>query len=221
MQSHRNGWVGLDAIRSHWLREEGRVPKQVDHQDRRREIAAAVCRLAARSGLESVSLRHVAAEAGVSMGRVQHYFTTKDEMLLFAFNTLGEHIEQRIAAAVAAVESPGPRSVLRALLVELMPISAEARAEGPVWAAFLARAVVEPALAEPIREGAPRMVGFVAEHIRAAQRRGEVVAEVDAEREAEGLLAVVDGLMLHLLVGQVEVDTALSTLDYQLDRVFR
>ena len=67
------------------------MPKQVDREERRRDIAAAVLRIVTTRGVEAASLRTVAAEAGVSMGAVQHYFTTKDEMLRFALaygNTL-------------------------------------------------------------------------------------------------------------------------------------
>ncbi|WP_233157170.1 MULTISPECIES: TetR family transcriptional regulator [Amycolatopsis] len=37
-----------------------------------------------------MSLREVAAEAGVSMGRVQHYFASKDDMLGFALELANE-----------------------------------------------------------------------------------------------------------------------------------
>ncbi|MGK5632559.1 TetR family transcriptional regulator, partial [Streptomyces sp. URMC 123] len=47
------------------------MPRQIDHEERRRLIADAVCALADRRGLEGVTLRDVAAEAGVSMGAVQ------------------------------------------------------------------------------------------------------------------------------------------------------
>lgn len=60
------------------------MPKKVDRHERRTLIADALMRVAARQGLEAVSLRHVAAEAGVSPGMVQHYFRTKDEMMAFA-----------------------------------------------------------------------------------------------------------------------------------------
>ncbi|ADJ48081.1 TetR family transcriptional regulator [Amycolatopsis mediterranei S699] len=42
------------------------------------QIAEALQRLTTRAGLEGVSLRQVAAEAGMSMGSVQHYFTRVD-----------------------------------------------------------------------------------------------------------------------------------------------
>jgi AcrR family transcriptional regulator len=189
------------------------VPKKVDHRQRREEIAEAVCRLAGRHGLDGVSLRQVATEAGVSMGRVQHYFTNKDEMLRFAFRTISERVEQRMAAAVADLgAAPSPRALIRTLLVEMLPLSEQAVAEAPVLVAFLARAVVEPALAEPQRADAQRLREFVAAQIGAAP--GNPVLE------ATTLLALVDGLMTQLLVGHLDPATALSTLDYQLDRIY-
>ena len=212
MRSHRIQHRGRYAIQSHW--KGSVVPKQVDHDARRHEIAEAVFRLVARQGLEAVSLRHVAAEAGVSMGRVQHYFATKDEMLRFSFQVISERADQRLGVAMAAA-GPEPRSQLRAFLVEMLLLSDEGRAEAPVLAAFLARSVVEPALSAPMREGGRRMTDFVAGLILAGQRD-----DLDANREAGMLLALADGLMLHVLTGQVDAGTALATLDYQLDRIF-
>lgn len=189
------------------------VPKKVDHRQRREEIAAAVCRLAGRQGLDGVSLRQVASEAGVSMGRVQHYFTTKDDMLRFAFATISERVEQRMAAAVASLgAAPAPRALVRTLLVEMLPLNEQAEAEAPVLAAFLARAVVEPALAGSQRADAERMREFVTAQIGAADGNPAL--------EATTLLAIVDGLMTQLLLGHIDPATALSTLDYQLDRIF-
>jgi TetR/AcrR family transcriptional regulator, transcriptional repressor of bet genes len=191
---------------------EPHVPKQVDHQQRREEIADALCRLAARQGMAAVSLRHVAEEAGVSMGRVQHYFTTKDEMLLFAFRTVSDRYERRMTAAVAALGAdPGPRKLLGALLRELLPLSEQAKAEAPVLAGFLARAMVEPSFAEFHLADSRALREFVARQLPLDQPA--------ATLEAAGLLGMVDGLMVHLLVGQVDADTALATVDYHLDRI--
>ena len=185
------------------------MPKQVDHDERRRQIGDAVCRLMAGRGLEAVSLRHVAAEAGVSMGRVQHYFATKDEMLMFAF----ELISERVAARLGAVHSADPAQYLRAILLELLPLSPAARAEAPVLAAFLAQAVVEPRLGELLRQGNREMVAWLAGMITAVRPGG------DPERDAMALLAFVDGLMLQVLIGQVSVDVVEQLVDHQLGRV--
>jgi DNA-binding transcriptional regulator YbjK len=188
------------------------MPKQVDHDARRRRLADAVCRLVATHGMEAVSLRHVAAEAGVSMGQVQHYFASKDDMLRFAFRTISERVEQRMAAAMSDVHTP--RAFLRAMLVEMLPVSDATRAEAPVLAAFLARAVVEPALADNMRDDGQAMTAFVAERIGTARHNG------DAAREAATLLALTDGLMTQILIGHTTADEALALIDYHLDRIF-
>ncbi|MGW6935691.1 TetR/AcrR family transcriptional regulator [Lentzea sp. NPDC054927] len=185
------------------------MPKQVDHAERRRQIGDAVCRLIATRGLDAVSLRHVAAEADVSMGRVQHYFATKDELLMFAF----ELISERVAARMGAVHSDDPATCLRAILLELLPLSPEARAEAPVLAAFLAQAVVEPRFGQALREGTDGMVAWLAGMITAVRPGG------DPERDAMALLAFVDGLMLQVLIGQVSPEAAEDLLDHQLARV--
>ena len=64
-------------------------------------------RVAARRGLEDVSLRHVAAEAGVTAGMVQHYFRTKDEMMVFAIGAVRERVEQRWPPNSCAQTPPG------------------------------------------------------------------------------------------------------------------
>lgn len=197
------------------------MPKQVDHEARRQQIAEAVCRLAGSHGLEAVSLRHVATEAGVSMGLVQHYFTTKDQMLLFAFQAMSERVEQRISEAVAALPHPQTvRSLLRALLVEMLPLGEHSRSEAPVWVAFLARAAVEPSLADLLRESGKALRDFVAGRISAAQEAGEAPTGLDPDRETAALLALVDGLMMHALIGEEPPGAALATLDYHLDRIF-
>ena len=58
------------------------MPKKVDHGRRREEIAEAVCRLAGRQGLDGVSLRQVAAEAG--LGRFHRAAQTPFNLVLQA-----------------------------------------------------------------------------------------------------------------------------------------
>lgn len=197
------------------------MPKQVDHEARRQRIADAVCRLASRRGLEEVSLRHVAAEAGVSMGQVQHYFTTKDEMLLFAFRTLSARVERRLGAAVTALgEPPTTRALLRGMLVAMVPTDTDSRFEAPLWVAFLARAIVEPSLAHPLNEGGKALTDFAADQLRAAQQAGELAGSLDPEHEASSLFALADGLMIRALLDPDQTAAGLATLDYHLDRIF-
>ncbi|MFC7584391.1 TetR/AcrR family transcriptional regulator [Nonomuraea antimicrobica] len=192
------------------------MPKIVDHEARRRHIAEAVHRVIDAKGMDSVSLREVAAEAGMSMGAVQHYFASKDEMLLLALG----HLNTRISLRVAAVTHDGtPLGLLRVALLELLPLDDERRFEARVGLAFLARSVVAGDLAALLREGLPYVVGFYAGQIRAAQAAGQVEGDLDADQEAVMLFAFAQGMVNPVLIGHYTVEDAVSAVDYQLRRL--
>jgi len=81
------------------------VPKQVDPHERRTLLADALLRVAAHRGLMDVSLRHVAAEAGVTAGMVQHYFRTKDEMMIFALDVIAARRQGRARRQLPVIAS--------------------------------------------------------------------------------------------------------------------
>ena len=60
------------------------MPKIVDHDLQKETFAKAAIRLIAKHGLEGVTMRAVAAEAGLSYGSLFHYFNSKDELLMHA-----------------------------------------------------------------------------------------------------------------------------------------
>ncbi|MEU4688965.1 TetR family transcriptional regulator [Actinoplanes sp. NPDC023714] len=187
------------------------MPKKVDHRERRTQIADALMRVAAEQGLEAVSLRHVAAEAGVSAGMVQHYFRTKDEMMTFAMDVVKDRNEARVTAAIAALgPDPDPRQLLRTFLGTLLPLGDDSRADGRVALAFLAYKAVRPTTAPQLREETAQMVSFL----------GSLLPGND-ETAAAGLLALMEGLGMYLLGGQYTDEQALAALDTQLDRLFK
>ncbi|MDG4780217.1 TetR family transcriptional regulator C-terminal domain-containing protein [Micromonospora sp. WMMD961] len=187
------------------------MPKKVDHQERRTLIADALMRVAADQGLEAVSLRHVAAAAGVSAGMVQHYFRTKDEMMAFALSVVRERSQIRVTEAVARLgENPPPRLLLRTMLAALLPLDEHTRDDGRVALAFLAYTAVRPAAATGLREGTRQLTEFVAGVLPAG--RGDAAAA--------GLLALMEGLGVYLLGGQYTAEQALDALDAHLDLLF-
>ncbi|SDY35261.1 transcriptional regulator, TetR family [Saccharopolyspora shandongensis] len=197
------------------------MPKQVDHEARRIQIAEALMRLASRGGLEAVSLRDVAAEAGVSMGAVQHYFKSKDEMLGFAMGHVNNRASNRIVQRLSQEgERPKVRVVLRTLMLEMLALSDDSRMEFLTHIAFFLRALGAPDLAETYREWWPKLEEWVASELRAAQESGELPADRDPEREAEALLLIPDGLSVGLLLGHRTGEGATAAIDYHLDRLF-
>jgi AcrR family transcriptional regulator len=170
------------------------MPKIVDHDARRAELAAAVWRLASREGLDAVTMRGVAAEAGWSTGAVAHYFADKEELVLFAFETVADRVGRRIVRA--AERARDPLELLRTQLVEGLPLDAERRAEVRLWFAFLVLAETRPPLARAGREAYREWRGRIAKTLEHGQRQGLVDESIDAEREAAELVALVDGLAI-------------------------
>lgn len=198
------------------------MPRKVDHRARRDTIAESVWRVSAHGGIEAVTMRHVAAEAGMSLGQVQHYFTTKDQLLGFAYELLTDRIAARVDkhAAPAEDEEPRPRQVVRDALTELLPLDARRRVEAGFLLMFLAQAAVSPEFAARIGKGHVDLHAFVAEQIRRGQRRGMAAVHLDANHEARTLLAVLDGLTAYMLVGHHTAQDAEQALDDHLDALF-
>jgi len=184
------------------------VPKKVDHHARRTLLADALMRVAASRGLENVSLRHVADEAGVTAGMVQHYFRTKDEMMVFALAAVSARVQARLDAT--------PGDPVRALLTQLLPLDDERTLEAHVGLAFQAYAAVKPDIAVDLRAETAGMRAAVAERVRAAQQADPGVVAIDPDAASTGLLALVEGLGMQVLGRHLTGAQALAALEAQL-----
>lgn len=172
------------------------VPRSADHDQRRRSIARAFQDLLAESGPGGTTYPRVAERAGVSVGLIQHYFASKEELLRFAYvDALGRR-DDRIAALVEAGESDGRpiAAMLTASLLELVPLDPERRAEHGVVQSLVTGALHDPALAAVARAAAAELHARATTAVENAKKCGEVRREVDASAAATVLLATTQGL---------------------------
>ncbi|OLF18492.1 TetR/AcrR family transcriptional regulator [Actinophytocola xanthii] len=169
------------------------------HLARRRQVADAVERLIAERGFEGVTMARAAAEAGVSVGLVQHYFSSKDDLLRYAYTRVTERMLARALhrAEELAAHRGSIRLALRESLAERLPLDEARRAEWRVAFAFAARAVDLPDLAAVRNRTEAAIRDQLAQAITNGKECGEVPAETDARSAAVGLLALVEGLGLH------------------------
>jgi AcrR family transcriptional regulator len=201
--------------------EEG-MPGQGCRQlgPRQVEIAEAVLRIVARDGLDAVSMRTVAAEAGRSLGWVQREFATKDVMLQQTLIHALDLMDERIAGHAARQgESASIRSAIGTIAQEVLPGRPDTIAEQRVWLAFMARASLDPDLADPIRARYLDSHREIAHGIAAAQALGQAEPDLDPQQEARAFVALVDGLTGQVLVGVLTVAEACTILDTHLDRL--
>ena len=102
----------------------------------------------------------------------------------------------------------------------LLPLDDDSRTDARVGSAFQIRALADPGMRETYREGDRLIRAAVAERLAVARDDG-ALADVDADREATVLLALVGGLAEALLLGDHDEVSAVAVLDHQLGRLRR
>jgi AcrR family transcriptional regulator len=190
------------------------MPKIVDHEARRIELAEAVCRVIARDGIDEVSIRAVAAEAGWSSGALRHYFTTRAELLAFAC----EHVIEQVTARVTRLRHTG--TVLQAVrdtLLEIMPIDAARDTECSIAFSFLTLGLNDPRLAEVQRAHFGSVYDLCRRLVAVLDTEGLLVSHTSSpEMLARRLHALVDGLAVQGLAGHLSARDMTDQLDAYL-----
>ncbi|HEV2267853.1 MAG TPA: TetR family transcriptional regulator C-terminal domain-containing protein [Steroidobacteraceae bacterium] len=107
------------------------MPKIVDHEKRRDEIALVACRVVAEGGFDQATIVRIAREAGYTTGMVAHYFDTKQDIIIAALRLMLRRIDERLLR-----NSEAERPDLLALLTEMLPVDEERYIECAFWIAF-------------------------------------------------------------------------------------
>lgn len=159
-------------------------------------ILDAVLAVVASRGMQAVSVRTVAASAGVSPAQVQYYFRTKDRLLIAAF----EHIHHRMRQRAAAVDTRGATGeVLRRYLLTWFPLDDTRRTDATVWLAFTAAATTTTQFEPIVRKFNIEVSEALTRLIAHAQEVDSMRTDLHPATTASLLLAVVDGLSLRAL----------------------
>lgn len=190
------------ATRSY--RYGGDMPKLIDHARRREELGEAAWRVLLRGGIDRVSVRNVAAEAGLTVSSLRHVFATQDELLVFALDLVLERVRRRVEPLLPVTDRRG----VEAVACEFLPLSPERWAEMEVYLSLFMAAGTNPELA-PHRDQAHAALRASCWNLIDALDNGTDLAPgADHEFEAQRLHAVLDGLAMHLVFEGVRSNTA-------------
>jgi AcrR family transcriptional regulator len=167
------------------------MPKIVDPQQRRDEIAAVTLAVISKVGLENTTIRMISREGGFSSGVISHYFRDKNELTNFAFelviNRAFAEIEHR-----ASKRKPG-LARLRESMAVMLP-----RKGDPLIAVsmgFWGRAVDNPSLSIIFSKNYTRWRDLVQEFLKEAIDEGEI-SNRDLTIETDFIISFIDGLSI-------------------------
>ena len=195
------------------------MPKIVDHAQRRTEIVHALWQVIYLRGIDAVSFRSVAEAAGVSIGRVQHYFPSRRELVL-------EGCRQIAAGAEAPEPGDGDASAeegsagyeramdrLREFFFAFIPAGEAMRIGASVWYTYVARAVMDREIGEIIRAIDRGTLDLAVRHCR---RAADGADDADIRRWAMRMIAMAKGLAQEVMLDERSAASARETLDEEL-----
>jgi TetR/AcrR family transcriptional regulator, transcriptional repressor of bet genes len=127
-QSRSKSKAADDAAKADKFRRESAA-------DRRRHLGEAVLRCILKNGSAGISVRQIAAEAGVSLGLIRYHFGQFDDLIAYAFDMTTDTFLHAIGAAIERAE-PNPQARLDAFIeTSFSPLLLDRNVLG-VWVVF-------------------------------------------------------------------------------------
>ncbi len=164
------------------------MPRIVNHDERRAQIASVVEQLVYDDGIRAVTIREVAGRVGYSTTVVSHYFSSKMEMLVYTHRRVRQRAEDLIEAGLREGWA------LAETLERLLPISEERWRDWHTWFAFWGMTPAEPTVADEWREGTTNANQLFVRLITVAQSKGELPAALDPFTAATRLQIYINGM---------------------------
>ncbi|MFD5495835.1 TetR/AcrR family transcriptional regulator [Streptomyces sp. NPDC001812] len=164
------------------------MPRVIDPDERNRQVAEAAWRVLVRDGIPALSVRKVAAEAGLPPSSLRYTFPTQASLRIRAYDMVVERLADRVAAI-----APGD-DWARAVLLELLPLDESRRLEMEITVVLGTAAMTDDDL-RATHHRVHRIIRELCE--RVVRVRG--VAPEEIRVETQRLHALVDGLALHMI----------------------
>lgn len=172
------------------------MPKIVDHDERRRVIVEALWRVVARDGAHEVSVRHVAAEAGMPKSSIGHYVGTMPQLMGLAVDQLvQENTDYMLSLDPLVLDAEKATEVL----YTLVPVSQRRRHMSGVWLVLAAQAGADEEFAEVLHRLNVSVAEGLADLLRGMKQQGLVDPSRDVDTEVRRIHALIDGLALQCM----------------------
>lgn len=176
---------------------------QQSREDRRAKLAQAVWEIIATHGISAVSVRTVAAEAGMAVGSLRHLFPTQAQLLEFSAELMIQRATERIGQTPPCDD---PLEYALDVIKHVLPLTPESRREFEINLALIAETPAHPNLART-RDLAHEALLDLFTRIVGSLRSESMPGSESDEYLAIRLLALADGLGLHLIHRPPEADT--------------
>lgn len=165
------------------------MPRVVNHEVRRREVAAIAAQVVVKEGRAGLTVRNVAQAAGCSTTVVSHYFTDMAELFYetYAFAA------SRTAVRIQEVLEKDPTNIT-GLIEAVLPLDNERTEEWRIWFAFWSEALTSPLFASDQRMRARKAVERIEKCLQLMQQNKKLPKSVNTAHAADRLAALIPGI---------------------------
>ncbi|MEN0647674.1 TetR/AcrR family transcriptional regulator [Caldifermentibacillus hisashii] len=191
------------------------MPKIVDHDNRKKAIAEATWQVILEQGMKGATVRNIARKAGLSLGALRHYFSTQEELLIYAMDLVKERVAERVEKI--ALKNLPPKEVVLQMLLEIVPTNETTRAEMEVWLEFVLY-FRNKGNRESQNDG---ILGGIQKLLDSLDRARFLKNEIDKDLETERLCALIDGLAIHAILNpeRLTKERIISILAHHIDEI--
>jgi AcrR family transcriptional regulator len=183
--------------------------------DRRTQLLDATIVVIARRGVRGLRVQEVAAEAGVSVPLLYHYFGSREGLLEAALFAVSEHAD-RYSTSLATGTSTAREELVARLVGELQDTD-EVRTNSSAWGELRWNSVFEEELRPAVHKLTAEWVDEIAELIEKIGVEEKRRTALDSHAAAERLVALVEGLSGRWLTGAVGIDRLRDLLRDAID----
>lgn len=178
------------------------MPKKVNHQERKHEIAEAALHMIHQNGIANTTLREIAKEVGLSLGSVQYYFQKQEDLYEFTMDLLYKRTEDRIRNVLVKNQSAFENAV--SMLTQMVQVQDEQqRMENDIWAQICFvpdKSFENEELKERFHQSYAAFVSQVVNQVIEMLHDTRFLYSQCLEAEAKTLSFFMDGLMLNTII---------------------
>lgn len=168
------------------------MPKIVDVEAVKMRIVEATWKVIVSEGIQSVSMRRVAAQAGCTTGLITHHFRDKDQLVTYAYRLV---LDRMIADATSRVQQEGTVAErLLAAVEAIEPTGAKMKQLTVVLMNFWGQAAFNARYAARCRQDYKRWRELIDRVVRQGIRTGELVPDTDVRTLTDLITLLSDGL---------------------------
>lgn len=186
-----------------------RVPDDSVREEQRQRLLDSAIRAIGKSGFDSVRLRDIAAEAGVTTGMIQYYFDSRQSFLVAALEKVG--LNQIYSWSQICEVEADPWQRLTLLIAACTNPNQDVAVErSAAWVEFCACACRHPELREILAAVNQRWREVVLDTIRLGRASGAFRPVLDDGTIADAIVALLDGCEMSIgsQAGLVNSDAA-------------